>query len=217
MDDVDTLGRAISILEKELAKNPGAFAQIDGKNTGALLQALGAVVDAAGFQVSDKNRLVALVQSQNDSESNDDDDDLGAPAAKVYESKAGSIVDVLADMKDKADGELSELRKAESTAKHNFKMLKQSLEDQISADTTDLKQEKSALAAAEEDKATAEGDLGVTNKELAAAENELAVASSDCMQVAADHEATVAARAEELAVIAKAKKILQETSAGGVE
>jgi len=40
----------------------------------------------------------------------DDDDDLemGAPAAKVYESKGGSIVDVLADMKDKAEGELSD-------------------------------------------------------------------------------------------------------------
>merc|ERR1719329_1257849 len=213
MDDVDTLDRAIAILEKELAKNPGAFAQIDSRNTGALLQALGAVVDAAGLQSSDKNRLVALVQNQN----SDDDEELGAPAAKVYESKAGGIVDVLADMKDKAEGELSDLRKAESSAKHNFNMLKQSLEDQISADTTDLKQEKSSLAAAEEGKATAEGDLSVTKKELAAAENELATASAECMQVAADHEATVAARAEELAVIAKGKKILEETSSGGVE
>merc|ERR1719329_150069 len=213
MDDVDTLDRAIAILEKELAKNPGAFAQIDSRNTGALLQALGAVVDAAGFQSSDKNRLVALVQNQN----SDDDGELGAPAASVQEEKAGGIVDVLADMKDKAEGELSDLRKAESSAKHNFNMLKQSLEDQISADTTDLKQEKSSLAAAEEGKATAEGDLSVTKKELAAAENELATASAECMQVAADHEATVAARAEELAVIAKAKKILEETSSGGVE
>ena len=37
---------------------------------------------------------------------------LGAPAAKNYESKSGGIVDVLEDMKDKADAELSELRKA---------------------------------------------------------------------------------------------------------
>merc|ERR1719356_268802 len=37
------------------------------------------------------------------------------------------------------------------------------------------------------------------------------------MKVAADHEASLRSRAEELAVIAKAKKILQETSAGGVE
>merc|ERR1719247_60158 len=36
------------------------------------------------------------------------------------------------------------------------------------------------------------------------------------MTTAADHEATVAAREEELAVIAKAKKILEETSGGGV-
>jgi len=211
MDDVDTLERAIGILEKELAKNPAAFAQIDGTNTAAMVQALGAVVDAAGFQSSDKNRLVALVQNQND------DEELGAPAAAVYESKAGGIVDVLADMKDKAEGELGDLRKAENSAKHNFDMLKQSLDDQISADSTDLKQEKNALAAAQEGKATAEGDLSVTKKELAAAQNELATASAECMQVAADHEATVAARAEELAVIAKAKKILEETSGGGVE
>merc|ERR1712176_1036408 len=62
--------------------------------------------------------------------------------------------------------------------------------------------------------ATAEGDLSVTNKDLATAEEELATASSTCMQVAADHEATVAARNEELAVIAKAKKILEDTTAG---
>merc|ERR1719201_2169329 len=142
---------------------------------------------------------------------------MGAPAAAAYKSKSGGIVDVLVDMKEKAESELGDLRKAENNAKHNFNMLKQSLEDSMSADNTDLSQEKTALAAAEEGKATAEGDLSVTSKDLAASEDELATASSECMQVAADHEATVAARQEELAVIAKAKKILQETSAGGVE
>merc|ERR1719262_373031 len=37
------------------------------------------------------------------------------------------------------------------------------------------------------------------------------------MQVAADHEVTIKSRAEELKVIAEAKKILAETSAGAVE
>merc|ERR1740117_2342110 len=153
---------------------------------------------------------MALLQAQSD----DDDSEFGAPAAAVYESKSGGIVDVLADMKDKAESELDELRKAEGNAKHNFNMLKQSLEDQIAADSTDLDQEKSAKAAAEQTKATAEGDLAITNKDLAAAQAELAECSSSCMQVAADHEATVTARAEELAVIAKAKKILEETTNG---
>ena len=60
------------------------------------------------------------------------------------------------DLKEKADTELAELRKAESDAKHNFEMLKQSLSDQLDADNKDLDSEKTDKAAAEEDKATAE-------------------------------------------------------------
>jgi len=212
VDTVDTLERAVAILEREMAKAPGSFAQIDTSNVKMLAQALGSVLDAAAFAGADKNKVMALLQSQGD----DDDSELGAPAAAVYESKSGGIVDVLADMKDKAESELDELRKAEGNAKHNFNMLKQSLEDQIAADTTDLDQEKAAKATSEETKATAEGDLAITNKDLGAAQAELAECSSSCMQVAADHEATVAARAEELAVIAKAKKILEETTGGAV-
>jgi len=212
VDTVDTLERAVAILEREMAKAPGSFAQIDTSNVKLLAQALGSVLDAAAFAGADKNKVLALVQAQGD----DDDSEFGAPAAAAYESKSGGIVDVLADMKDKAESELDELRKAEGNAKHNFNMLKQSLEDQIAADTTDLDQEKAAKATSEETKATAEGDLAITNKDLAAAQAELAECSSSCMQVAADHEATVAARAEELAVIAKAKKILQETTGGAV-
>ena len=212
VDTVDTLERAVAILEREMAKAPGSFAQIDTSNVKMLAQALSSVLDAAAFAGADKNKVLALVQSQSD----DDDGELGAPAAAVYESKSGSIVDVLADMKDKAESELDELRKAEGNAKHNFNMLKQSLDDQITADSTDLDQEKSSKSGAEQTKATAEGDLAITKKDLAAAEAELAEASSSCMQVAADHEATNTARNEELAVIAKAKKILSETSGGAV-
>merc|ERR1711957_372366 len=56
----------------------------------------------------------------------------------------------------------------------------------------------------------------VTTKELASSKQELATAQSSCVQVAADHEATVAARKEELAVIAQAQKILTDTSSGAV-
>ena len=44
----------------------------------------------------------------------------------------------------------------------------------------------------------------------------LAKTSHDCLQTAADHEATVASQEEELKVIGVAKKILQETSSGAV-
>jgi len=217
MDTVDTLGRAVGILEKELSKNAGAFAQIDTSNMKALASALGAIVDGAAFAGVgvNKQKLMALVQAQQSDQ--DDDLDMGAPAAAVYESKAGSIVDVLADMKDKADGELTDLRKAESNTAHNFNMLKQSLEDQISADTKSMEELKAKKSSAEEEKATAEGDLSVASKDLAAAQDELSTLHSDCLTTAADYEATVTSRKEELAVIAKAKKILEETSSGAVK
>merc|ERR1719502_2661284 len=140
----------------------------------------------------------------------------GAPAAATYKSQSGGIVDVLEDLKEKAEGELAEARKAESNAKHNFEMMKQSLEDQMAADTKDMNEEKAAKEAAEEGKATAEGDLATTVKELKAAEGELQTANTDCMTTAADHEATVAARNEELKVIATAEKILKESTSGAV-
>jgi len=201
----------VSWKEKQ-QKNPAAFAQIDTSNMQALTQALGSVIDAAAFPGNDRKKLMAMVQQSSD----DDDSEPGAPAAATYKSHSGGIIDVLDDMKEKAEGELGDLRKAEGTTKHSFNMLKQSLEGQVAADGKDLDEEKSGKAAAEEEQAAAEGDLKVTTEELANAETNLATSNMNCMTTAADHEATVAARKEELAVIAKAKKILEETSSGGV-
>jgi len=212
VDGIDTLGRAIGIMEREAAKNPAAFAQIDTSNMQALTQALGAVIDAAAFSGNDRKRLMAMVQQSSD----DEDSETGAPAAATYKSHSSGIIDVLEDMKEKAEGELSDLRKAEGNAKQQYGMLKQSLEGQIGADNKDFDDEKSAKAAAEEEKAASEGDLTGTVKELTNGQSDLATSNTNCMTTAADHEATVAARKEELAVIAKAKKILEETSSGGV-
>merc|ERR1719237_1640171 len=164
MDCLDTLERAIGILTKEMEKNPAALAQIDTSSTSRLVQTLGAVIDAAGFAGADKTKLVALVQSQQSSQT--DDDDTGAPAAAAYKSHSSGIVDVLEDMKEKAESELSDLRNEETSSKHNYDMLKQSLEDQMAADTKDMEDEKAAKAEAEEGKATAEGDLEETVKML---------------------------------------------------
>jgi len=212
VDGVDTLGRAIGIIEREMAKSPAAFAQLDTSSLNKLTQALGTVMEAAGMTGSDKSKLTALVQSQD----SDDDDETGAPAAAAYESKSGGIVDVLNSMKEKAEGELSDLRKAEGDARANFNMLKGSLEGKIGADTKDLDEEKSAIAEATQGKAAAEGDLSMTTKDLAAATNDLATVHGDCLTVAGDHETTVAAREEELKVIATAKKILEESTSGAV-
>jgi hypothetical protein len=215
-DIVDTLGRAINTLSREMAKNPAAFAQVSTTvANGNLVKSLSALVDAAAFASADKQKLLSMVQSQQNAQ--DEDDDSGAPAAAVYKSHSGNIVDVLEDLKEKAEEELGDLRKAETNARHNFEMLKQSLVDQMAADTKDMNEEKAAKSAAAELKASSEGDLAATNKELANSKKALETAKSTCMQVAADHEATVQNRADELKVIAEARKILSDTTNGAVE
>merc|ERR1712203_542591 len=212
VESIDALGRAISILDKEMAKNPAAFAQIDTKNMNGALQAFRAILDAAALSSSDQQKqLAALVQSQ---QADDADDDLGSPAAAAYKTHSGNILDVLEDLKEKAEGQLSDIRKAEVNTKHNFDMLKQSLEDQMAADTKDMNDEKAGKASAEEGKASSQSDLDMTNKELANSKKQLATAQSSCVKIAADHDATVAARNEELKVIAEAIKVLTDTTSG---
>jgi len=214
VDAIDTLTRAINVLEREMQKSPAALVQVDTSNLTGVLQALTAVLDAAAFSSTDMKKLAALVQSK---QSDDEDGmDVGAPAPKAYNTHSTSIVEVLEDLKDKAEGELSDARKAETNSLHNFDMLKQSLEDKMTADGKDLDEEKAAKLEAEEAKATAEGDLASTVKALAEAEAALAEANRNCMQVATDHEETVQGRSAELAAIAQAKKILEE-STGGAE
>jgi len=211
MEALSALSRAITILEREMAKNP-AFAQIPISSFDGTLKALSTILDAAALSSSDKSKLLTLAQTQQ----NDDDDAPGAPAAATYKSHSSNILDVLEDMKEKAEGQLSDLRKAELNSKHNFGMLRQSLKDQSKADTKDMDEKKSNKAAAEEGKAAAEGDLGMTSKELADTKDQLSTCHTTCIQVAADHEATLAGRKQELETIAQARKILVDTSSGAV-
>jgi len=58
--------------------------------------------------------------------------------AAAYKTQSTGILDTLEDMKDKAEDQLSSLRKAEVSSKHNYEMLKQSLEDEVAAGTKDM-------------------------------------------------------------------------------
>jgi len=212
VDVIGTLGRAIAIIEREMSKNPAAFAQVDSSNIQSLVKTLGTIVDAASFSTADQKRLAALLQSRGT-----EDDDMGAPDPAAYKSHSSSILDVLEDLKEKAEEQLGALRKAESNAKHNYNMLKQSLEDETANNEKDLANEKSSKAASLEENAKATGDLAQTKKDIADGEAALHTAQTSCMTTAADHDATVAARTEELKVIAEAKDLLSSSTPGAVD
>merc|ERR1719248_143067 len=138
----------------------------------------------------------------------------GAPDAAVYESHSGGVVDVLEDLLEKATNQLDDARKAETKAKNEFEVLKQSLTDEIRFANEDLAKSKKALSETQETKATAEGDLAVTSKDLAEDTKALADLHAECMTKAAAFEGETKSRGEELGALAKAKSILAEMTAG---
>jgi len=211
-DTIDTLERAINILERKLHGNALLQATVDRKDVGQLIQVLGTIIDAAAMNLHDKKLLIGLVQS--DDESDDGDDTLGAPAPDAYKGHSKSIVDVLEDLKQKASTQLNQARTEESNAAHNFALLKQSLEDQMEVDAKEMTDSKTAKHDAAGTKATAESDLSATKADLADAENVLRNLKTDCTTKAADHETTLANRADELKAIGAAKKVLSEMTGG---
>merc|ERR1740138_343101 len=123
------LKRAHGIIEKEMA---GGASMLQLKNAGSLTEALNVMVKASVFSSADASRLTALAQT------GDEDESVGAPAAAVYESHSGGILDTLAGLLEKAEAQLDEARAKEQSAKNNFEMLKQSLSDEIKFATKDM-------------------------------------------------------------------------------
>jgi len=215
VDAISSLDRAVMILQKQMQKNPAAFAQMDMSKEKDLVKTLSTVIDAASFPVTDQKKLAALVQSQAQQGDASEDEDLGAPAAtQAYKTRSTTIFDMLEDLKDRAEGQLGELRKAEKETKMNYQVLEISLQDQIAADKKDLDQEKAAKAASQEARSVGEGDLVEATKGLDNDKSALAETGITCRTSKEDHENTVKSRNEELTALATAKKILSETSSG---
>lgn len=210
-ETIDTIQRAITILERELHSG-ASMMQI--RSASSVEQALAVMVQASAFSSADASRLTALVQSS--SHSDESDMDVGAPDAAKYENHSGDIISTLQGLLDKAQGQLDDARKSETSSRMNFEMMKQSLEDAIKYGNKDMDGAKKARGAASETKATAEGDLAVTSKDLAEDVKSLAELHHDCMTKATEFEEEVKSRGEELHALAEAKKIISE-STGGAE
>jgi len=214
VDVVDTLDRAINILEKKLRGSALVQANVDTHDVAGLVHAINAIVDAASMSLHDKNQLVSLAQNAVDD--SNAMDDVGAPDPAAYKSQSKSIVEVLEDMRAKAATQLKEVQNQEVSAKHNFALLKQSLEDQMAADEKEIDESKSTQAAAQSTKAVGEGELAKTQESLAASEKTLSTMDSGCKTAVDEHEASGKSRVEELKAVAAAKKVLSENTGGAV-
>eukprot|EP00747_Dinoflagellata_sp_TGD_P149923 gnl/TRDRNA2_/TRDRNA2_177064_c0_seq9.p1 gnl/TRDRNA2_/TRDRNA2_177064_c0~~gnl/TRDRNA2_/TRDRNA2_177064_c0_seq9.p1 ORF type:complete len:731 (-),score=213.45 gnl/TRDRNA2_/TRDRNA2_177064_c0_seq9:236-2335(-) len=222
LETVDTVKRAIAILEREKAKHGASMLQADLKRAGSIAEALIIMVDASVLSIADGAALAALVQSSqasadadSDSDSDSDsDEELGEPDAAVYTFQGGGVIEAMEKLLEKARGHLSKLRMKEHDAIHAFELLNASITKEISIETKAIANTKTHKYESTPDKETAAGDLSVTDTSLSEDMKMFLEIRTECMQRAAHYDAAVKSRAEELEAVRTAKRIIDEKTGG---
>eukprot|EP00451_Oxyrrhis_marina_P001355 CAMPEP_0204269840 /NCGR_PEP_ID=MMETSP0468-20130131/17364_1 /ASSEMBLY_ACC=CAM_ASM_000383 /TAXON_ID=2969 /ORGANISM="Oxyrrhis marina" /LENGTH=664 /DNA_ID=CAMNT_0051245289 /DNA_START=29 /DNA_END=2023 /DNA_ORIENTATION=- len=209
---IDTLERAVGVLEKALKGGSSLVQVVNNPQMRNIVDALAAVASAASVSSKDGHQLTALLQSSEDAEFAAGQ----APAVAAYETHDGSssILDLLGDMVDKAEGQKSDADKAEMTAQFEFNKVKQSLTDQIAFDNKQLDAARKGLASQRQVKATAEGDLATTQRELAEDIKSDKESHDDCEKAAEEWNASMQERKNEVAALDKATQIIKEKTGG---
>jgi len=205
VDTVDSLERALVVLKR----GQTSFLQARDQDTlKKMTMSLSKIIEANWVNSKDKAVVQSLLQST--SEENDEDLSL-QPQAKTssYQSQGSGILDTISDMKEKAESTLSDARAAEMKANHEYEMLKQNLEMQISTMKKRMSEATTEKSGLEDAKATAEEELSSTKKTLADDEKYLEDLKQSCSMKAQEWATRQKDAAEELAAIAKAKEVLE--------
>eukprot|EP00747_Dinoflagellata_sp_TGD_P122077 gnl/TRDRNA2_/TRDRNA2_173548_c0_seq1.p1 gnl/TRDRNA2_/TRDRNA2_173548_c0~~gnl/TRDRNA2_/TRDRNA2_173548_c0_seq1.p1 ORF type:complete len:706 (-),score=232.57 gnl/TRDRNA2_/TRDRNA2_173548_c0_seq1:172-2289(-) len=214
MNIIDTLERAIAIMEREQSKHDGAsMLQTELKRASSLTEALKIMVQASAFTAADASKISSLLQSSHKSD-DEDDMELGAPAGAAYEFKSGGIIETMEGLLEKAKDQLSELRKTEQDDIHAFEMLCLSLTNQIANAKEVISKSKTTRAESTHESSSAQGELSVAQTDLAEDIKMLQELHAECISFASDFEQDMKERGEELKAIRQAKTIIEETTGG---
>mmetsp|Transcript_51688 Transcript_51688/g.117593 ORF Transcript_51688/g.117593 Transcript_51688/m.117593 type:complete len:674 (-) Transcript_51688:38-2059(-) len=210
VEAIDTLQRAIAVLEKALKKGSSLIQAVATPEMQGVMRSLSVIIDAASVGSESKKKLAALLQAQ------DEDSMTQAPEAAAYETHDGSssILDLLGDMLDKAEGQKADADKAEMTSRFEFEKVKQSLTNQIAFDNKQLDASRKGLAQQREVKATSEGDLEATTKELNEDIKYDGETHDDCETRAEEWDVSMKERAQEIEALDTATKIIKEKTGG---
>merc|ERR1719326_1850212 len=184
----------------------------DGEVLNAVVQSLGQIVEASFVTQKQKDRIAALLQSRADAQ---EDAELGSTGEG--EGGVSAILDTLAEMQQKAEASLSEVRKGESEAQMNGALLKQGLENEIKTMKQEKDESTSKSASTAQALAQAEKDLATEKSGLAEDESYLRDLKRDCQTAAGQFEVEAKDNQAELKALGAAKAILLKKFAALVE
>jgi len=134
------------------------------------------------------------------------------PKGDVYKTKSGGVLTALESLRSKTEDAQNQGRKGEQNRRHNYEMLKQSLQGKLKLQNDELGQVKQELAKAGETKAQAQKELARTTKDLQGDTKLLGKLQHDCINRAAQFQEEVKTRKAELDAVTKAKKVIQDSS-----
>merc|ERR1719428_1630170 len=177
------------------------------KNIEDLVTTLRTIVDASWISTEEKAKVQQLLQTE------DSDEDLTLqPQATTsnYETHDGGILETLTELKGKTEESLSKARKTEMEAQHEYELLKQSIEMELSGMQKRMTAATNERSSTEENMHAASAELEETKKSKVADEAYLSDLKMDCAAKATEWAERQKSVAEELGAIAKAKEILSD-------
>jgi len=216
-ETIDAVGRAVVILKTraknapqqqvlaQLANSGVALAAIAARGSAgkALLAFLASAQDPAEAALRSVTGAKALLQQGQQPPTGPEAD------AYAYESRSGSVIEMLQKLKDKFTEERTTLEKEEMNQRHAYEMLVGDLKNSVSnaEDTRSTKAQQRAKSL--QSKAQMESDLNDTTSTRADDAKYLAEMTAQCKGKAADFQERQKLRADEITAIEKAVEILQ--------
>jgi len=202
-DTIDELAGGIVQVKKG-----ASFVQVT-KKLQPVINVLNDLIEASSVEGAKKKHLAALLQThENDDLSLHQKLDQPQANTEAYSSHGGGIVDTLEDMKTKAEDQLSTLRKGAMESRHNYDMVKMSLEQEIANLKDQLASATQTKASTGEALGKAKGDLAGVEKSKAADEEYVSATKMDCQERQDEWAERVKDKDAESAAIEKAKEIL---------
>merc|ERR1719337_338892 len=114
--DIDMLGRAATVLKRELSFAQTGQNAKSQKKIGSIVSALKQIVEAEWVDVGSKRKLKSFLQAAAKAKEDEDDEETASCVQMrglPYRATAGGIVKTIEEMQGKAEDTLSDLRKKE--------------------------------------------------------------------------------------------------------
>jgi len=199
---IETLERASNVLQRKMKGAALVQTTVNSPEIKTLLDSITEVVNAASLSLHDQSSIMSLAQSS-------EEDDAEALSG---ETKKSSVLDLIEDLKQKAEKQLRQLRKEETNMRYNFESVEMSLKDEIKLAAKDMTEAKDGKSVSTGTKATTEGDMDGSKKGLAADSASLKKMEESCVSKAAAYDSSLSDRAQEDQALGQALKALKEST-----